>query len=74
MTEPYRERILELLQTRQIIHPRDLTSRGIPRSYLTRLTEEMVLRRSGRESTSLPMLISLNASRLRRSPSEYLTG
>jgi predicted transcriptional regulator of viral defense system len=45
---PHRERILELLQTRQIIRPRDLTSRGIPRSYLTHLTEEVVLRRSGR--------------------------
>ncbi|MCH8147777.1 MAG: AbiEi antitoxin N-terminal domain-containing protein [Planctomycetes bacterium] len=48
MAQNHRERILALLKKRQILRARDLTSEGIPRSYLSRLVEEGVLLRSGR--------------------------
>jgi len=48
MAPTHREKILELLSKRPILRTRDLTSKGIPRSYLARLIEEGVLFRSGR--------------------------
>lgn len=48
MPVSHRERILDLLKTQQILRTRDLTSRGIPRSYLTRMEHEGLLVRSGR--------------------------
>ncbi|HQX50763.1 MAG TPA: type IV toxin-antitoxin system AbiEi family antitoxin domain-containing protein [Planctomycetaceae bacterium] len=48
MAPTHREKILELLNKRQILRIRDLTSKGIPRSYLARLVNEGVLFLSGR--------------------------
>jgi len=48
MTLNHRQKILELLSKRQILRARDLTSKGIPRSYLSRFVEEGLLFRSGR--------------------------
>lgn len=48
MARTHRQRIADLLSTQQIIRAKDLTSRGIPRSYLNRLMMEGVLTRSGR--------------------------
>jgi predicted transcriptional regulator of viral defense system len=48
MAQKHREKILELLKKRQILRTRDLTSKGIPRSYLSRLVQEGILLRSGR--------------------------
>lgn len=48
MTKNHRKRILKLIAERQILRPRDLTSEGIPRSYLSRLVDEGILVRSGR--------------------------
>ena len=44
----HRERILQLLEAQSVIRPRDLREIGAPASYLTRLVDDGVLRRSGR--------------------------
>lgn len=48
MPQTHRDAILDLVKEGQILRPRDLKSKGIPRSYLSRLVAEGLLHRSGR--------------------------
>ncbi len=54
MAKSYVSTILRMAREKRVIRPRDLEAEGIPRTYLTRLTEKGALTRTARGMYALP--------------------